>query len=326
MYLLKAQRLVSDENLDMTIFLEGTAGTGKTTAAVERIKTLIKNGVSPESILVLVPQAALGLPYREGLRRARGLKGANITITTLSALAVELVDLFWPLIAEESGFANPFDRPHFLSLELVQYYMTRFVEPEIRLKDYFNSVHISPNRLYTQIVDNLNKAALVGFPPDAIGRKLKSAWSGDTEQAFIYNDVQVCADLFRDICYRHNLVDFSLQIQLLTDTLWKMEAPRRYLTRRYRHLIADNLEEDTPAAHDILAGWLKECESAVLIYDTDAGYRRFLGADSTNAYALKDRCIIRVALDKQRVMSPEIEAFQIEIAHSLNHPQPAAPE
>ncbi|MEO8609055.1 MAG: UvrD-helicase domain-containing protein [Chloroflexota bacterium] len=320
MNLIRAQRRVAEENFQTSIFLEGVTGTGKTTAAIERVKNLIREGVPPESILILVPQPALALPYREGLRRARTLKGASVQTTTFSALAAQTVDLFWPLIAEDVGFADPLDRPHFLSLELVQYYMTHFIAPEIRDKDYFNSVPINPNRLHTQIVDNLNKAALVGFPHEDIGRKLKDAWTGDAKQAHIYDDAQACANLFRELCRQHNLIDFSFQMEIFKNYLWQMEQPKRYLFDQYRHLIIDNVEEDTPLAHDILKDWLYKCDSAVVIYDTEGGYRRFLGADPLDAYSLKTDCIVHIELDKARVMTPELEAFQVEFARSLKRP------
>jgi hypothetical protein len=320
MRLLKNQQAVAKENLSTTVFLEGAAGTGKTTAAIERVKQLIRDGVPADSILILVPQPALALPYKDALRRARLEQGANVRTATFGSLALQMIDLFFPLIAEEVGFAKPTERPHFLSLELVQYYMTRFVEPEIQRRDYFNSVHIHPNRLYTQIVDNLNKAAVVGFSPDSIGERLKAAWNGETEQAYIYDDVQVCASLFRAVCYQNNLLDFSLQMSLFMQYLWRMPQPRAYLMQQYRHLIIDNVEEDNPSAHDLLVDWLHDCASALVIYDRDGGYRRFLGADPIEAYRLKAKCDVHIVLDSTRVMSPEIEAFQIEMSRSLNRP------
>ncbi|HLV33529.1 MAG TPA: UvrD-helicase domain-containing protein [Spirillospora sp.] len=318
MRLLKKQQSVANDHFDTTVFLEGPAGTGKTTAAIERIKNLIRSGVPAESILVLAPQAALTIPYREALRRSRVKTGGDIHSTTIGRLAFEMVDLFWPLVADESGVSRPLRRPQFLSLEMVQYYMKRFVEPEIERHQYFREPHISRNRLYTQIVDNLNKAALVGFPYEEISQRLIAASGNqEPEQIHIYNDAQACATLFRQKCLEHNLLDFSLQIELFL-RLWQTEPHvRRYLIRRYRHLIVDNLEEDTPATHDIVWDWLAECESAVLIYDTEAGYRRFLGADPVYAYGLKERCAVHVALDNHRVMSPDVEAFQIEMARSL---------
>ncbi|QPC84007.1 AAA family ATPase [Phototrophicus methaneseepsis] len=320
MYLLKDQQRVAKENTQTTIFLEGMAGTGKSTAAIERAKHLIREGTRADSILILVPQATLALPYKEALRRARIAADTNVQTATLGKLAYEMVDLFWPLIAEDVGFTNPFERPHFLSLELVQYYMTRFLAPEIDANDYFNSVHISRNRLYTQLVDNLNKAALVGFPHESIGERLKSAYRGDVEQKYIYDDAQVCASLFREMCRQHNLLDFSLQVVLFANFLWPKPEVQRYLTQTYRHLIVDNIEEDTPVTHDILADWLPQCESAVVIYDTQGGYRRFLGADPTSAERLKALCEVHITLDNHRVMSPDMEALQSEIALSLNKP------
>ena len=287
MNLIKNQRAVAKEHFDTSIFLEGPAGTGKTTAAVERIKQLIRDGVPAESILLIVPQATLAIPYREALQRSRVGASVNISVATLGSLSLNMVDLFWPLIAEKVGFARPYKRPHFLSLEMVQYCMTRFVEPEIEQRDYFNSVHISRNRLFTQIVDNLNKAALVGFDHSEIKERLQSAWRGDVETAYIYEDAQTCANLFRDACRQHNLLDFSLQVQLFVDFLWPLAQVRQHLKKRYHHLIVDNIEEDTPATHDLLVEWLSLAESALVIYDTEAGYRRFLGADPVEARKLK---------------------------------------
>lgn len=324
MRLLKDQQRVAKEHFDTTIFLEGIAGTGKTTAAIERVKNLLRSGVPSDSILVLVPQSALAIPYRQALKRSR-LKTGMVQTMTMGSLAHQMVELFFPLIADEVGFQNPQDRPNFLSLELVQYYMSRFVEPEIERNDYFNSVHISRSRLYTQIVDNLNKAAVVGFEPDSIAERLKTAWRGDVEQTYIYDDAQKSANLFREMCLRHNMLDFSLQIELFK-TLWFMPQPRQYLINQYRHLIVDNLEEDTPITHDILRGWLPQCESALVIYDTGGGYRRFLGADPVDAYDIKHHCQVHLRLDNPRVMSPDIQAFQVEMAESLNQPHSNRPK
>jgi hypothetical protein len=320
MRLLKKQQTIANENLDRRVFLEGSAGTGKTTAAIERIKTLIKEGVPAESILVLVPQAALGLPYTDALRRSRVKAGTNITVMTLGRLAFSIVDLFWPLLADDSGVARPMKRPNFLSLEMVQYYMARFVGQEIDRRDYFNGVPISRNRLYTQVADNLSKAAVVGFSHETISYRLKTAWQGDVSQAFIYDDAQAVATLFRDSCLQYNLLDFSLQVELFWRAWQQYESVQNYLVSRYRHLIVDNIEEDTPVMHDMLRDWLPQCDSALLIYDNDAGFRQFLGADPVDAEDLKDLCEVKESLDNHRVMEPDVEAFQIEITHSLNIP------
>ncbi len=316
----KNQEQIAYENLGTTVFVEGMMGLGKTSAGIERVKQLIQAGVSADSILIIVPQAVLGLPYHEALKQAQVDTARDVQIATLGKLAYETVDLFFPLIADEVGFERPLEPPHFLSLELVQYYMTRFIEPEINKHDYFNSVHITRSRLYTQIVDNLNKASLVGFDYQTLAKRLKSAWRGDVEQQYIYDDVQASVQLFRDKCRQYNLLDFSYQVDLFVNHLWTKPEPRNYLTQQYRHLIVDNIEEDNPATHDLLRDWLPECASTVVMLDSGGGYRRFLGADPVQAYKLKDLCEVHIELAESYVMSDAVTSFQSELGKSLDVP------
>ena len=373
-YLSDPQLALVQRPVERKVFLEGPAGTGKTTAAVERMIHLLEAGVAARSILVIVPQRTLATPYYQGarsptLRRASVRPGGQVTIFTVGGLAQRMVDLFWPLIAGEAGFAHPDQPPTFLTLETAQYYMARLVRPLLD-QGYFESVVIDRNRLYSQIIDNLNKSAVVGFPYTEIGQRLKAAWEGERSQARIYDEAQVCATRFREYCLAHNLLDFSLQLQVFVDHLWCSgpEPPdhacaavlsgdddgppagrgdgaapsasvgsgspsqgagslcRDYLIETYTHLIVDNVEEDTPVAHDLLRDWLSHCRSALLVCDHQAGYRRFLGADPESARALGDLCDERVLFTQSTVTTPAVRAFERELAYGLHRPVPEAEE
>ncbi len=313
------QRTLINRPTETKIFLEGPAGTGKTTAGVGRLLHLLDSRVRARSILVLVPQRTLATPYYEALRRPTVRAGGQVTISTVGGLAQQAVDLFWPLIAEEAGFGQPDQPPTFLTLETAQYYMARLVRPLLD-QGYFETVTINRNRLYSQIIDNLNKAAVVGFHHTQIGQRLKAAWGGEPSQKRIYDEAQFCAARFRDYCLAHNLLDFSLQLEVFMRHLWPMSLCRDYLLTRYTHLIVDNVEEDTPVAHDLLSKWLPHCQSALLIYDREAGYRRFLGADPQNAYALKQLCQENVAFTESYVTSPDLRTFGTHLARSFNRP------
>ncbi|MBL7183280.1 MAG: hypothetical protein ISS50_02395 [Anaerolineae bacterium] len=317
------QLVLINRPIENKIFLEGPAGTGKTTAGVGRLLHLLDSRVRARSILVLVPQRTLATPYYEALRRPTVRAGGQVTISTVGGLAQQAVDLFWPLIAEEAGFGQPDQAPTFLTLETAQYYMARLVRPLLE-QGYFETVTINRNRLYSQILDNLNKAAVVGFPHTQIGERLKAAWGGEHSQKRIYDEAQACATRFRDYCLAHNLLDFSLQVEVFVNHLWNLPLCHDYLLTRYTHLIVDNVEEDTPVAHDLLSEWLPHCRSALLIYDREAGYRRFLGADPQNAYTLKQLCQEEVAFTGSSVSSPDLRAFGNQLARSFNRPSEAA--
>lgn len=310
------QLAVIEAPLTSKLFLHAPAGTGKSTAGVERLKFLLANGVTGDSILVITPQRTLQEPYLDIIRSPERIAGGEVTPATVGGLARRMVDLFWPLVAEPAGFAHPENPPIFLTLETGQYYMAHLVRPLLDA-GYFESLTIDRNRLYSQILDNLNKAAAVGFPHTEIGPRLDSAWVGEPSQRRIYADAQDCANRFRDFCLQNNLLDFSLQLEIFWDHLWPDPTVKNYLTQTYRHLIYDNIEEDIPRAHDLIRDWLPDFDSALIIFDEGAGYRRFLGADTDTAFALRELCDEEISFDETLVMSEEILQLEKSLTEAI---------
>jgi hypothetical protein len=321
----KKQRAIVKAKTKGSVFLEGPAGTGKTTVGFHRLQHLLESDVPAESILVMTSQRTLAVPYENVLRGSERTAGGQVTILTMGGLARRLVDIFWPVVAESAGFKQLERRPTFLSLKTSQYYMASLVRPLIEIDGYFDSVRIDRNRLYSEIIDNLNKSAIVNFPYSEIGERLNAAWIGEESQRRMYKEVQDCANRFREFCLTHNLLDFSLQMEVFKQ-LWKLPQPRQYISNQFKHLIADNVEEDNPTAHDLLADMLHSCESALLIYDTDAGYRSFLGSDPIYGYELKNGCKKHEALSESYVTSPDVYAFGHYLGASLNRENGAKPE
>jgi superfamily I DNA/RNA helicase len=127
----------------------------------------------------------------------------------------------------------------------------------------------------------------------------------------------MCANRFRQYCLDHNLLDFSLQLEVFANYLWRQDIVREYLSRTYRHLIYDNVEEDGPRAHDILREWLPSFDSALLIYDEGAGFRYFLGADVHTGWALRELCNEHVQLQDSFVMSEEVAGLSDSLVEAI---------
>src|SRR5262249_456422 len=68
-------------------------------------------------------------------------------------------------------------------------------------------------------------------------------------------------------------------------------------------------EEDSPAAHDFIRWMMPYVEGGLLIYDTDGGYRVFLGADSEGAAELRSLCDQQIIMDQPVVNSPALTAL-----------------
>ena len=321
------QREIASAASGTRIFLSGPAGCGKTTVGVERLRLLLESGQAADSILVLTPQRTLQAPYEAALRAPGIGPGGQTTLATVGGLARRMVDLFWPLAADAGGFAHPDQPPVFLTLETAQYYMARVLRPLLE-QGFFASVTIDRNRLYSQVLDNLNKSAAVGFPYSEIGERLSGAWYGDPGQRRVYADAQESANRFRQYCLEHNLLDFSLQLDLFWNILWRTPECHAYLTRQYLHLIYDNSEEDIPVAHDLLSEWLPAFDSALIIYDEEGGYRRFLGADPESALRLADLCDSHASLAESFVTTPEVQALETAFSSKLlpSHASPLTSE
>ena len=315
------QLQIAESSLDSRLFVSGPAGTGKTTAGVARLTYLLAQGVPSESILLLTPQRTLQEPYLDLLVSPTRVAGGEVTPATMGGLANRMCQLFWPLVSEQAGFAFPDRPPIFLNLETSQYYMAHLVRPLLD-QGYFESVTIDRNRLYSQIIDNLNKSASVGFPYTEIAERLDLAYYGDPAQRRVYADAQDCAIRFREYCLAHNLLDYSLQLEIFTNLLWPQSQVRDYLVRSFRHLIYDNVEEDGARAHDVMREWIGDFESAVLLFDEGAGYRRFLGADADTGWALRELCDEHLQLLESFVVSEPVAHVGESLTEALEPESP----
>ena len=295
-----------------TLFLSGPFGAGKTTVAIERIQWLLRQErVRGDQILVLVPQRTLGQPYQEALHRPEVPAGALVEVTTVASLARSSVALYWPLVARSAGFAEPRREPTFLNLETTQYHMDGLVEKATQQAE-FDAVRLQRGRIVSQVLDNLNKAALLGFTIDeAYARLENTVPAGElmTARLNVLRTSRRISQAFRQMCLQESLVDYSLQMQIFLQEILENEWCRAHLFRAFRHLIFDNAEEETFAAQELVRRWLPHLDSALILVDEDGGYRAFLGADPHNAEKLANCTESRARLPGSHIMAPGLSAM-----------------
>lgn len=302
------------------LFLSGPFGSGKTTLALERIRWLLRQErVRGDDILLLTPQRTVAEPYYQALRSPGLPSGTPVRVTTLAGLARQSVELYWPLLATVAGFADPAREPTFLNLETSQYHMARFVDDAIA-RGEFDGIRIEHSRVVSQVLDNLNKAALQGFTIDETYTRLELAIPSGEQRTARLNALLAARNIshtFRQLCQAQTLLDFSMQVELFMRHVLINDWSRTHLFRSQRHLIFDNLEEDTTSAHQLVQRWLPHLDSALLIADTDAGFRLFLGADPAGVTALSDQCQERIQLSVSHIMSPSMAALDQRVDQKL---------
>ena len=314
---------IIESPLDSRTFLSGPAGTGKSTAGIERLKYLLQSGLPGHEILLLFPQRNLSLDYLKALEVMDFSGSSKPVFATFGGLARRGIELFWPLLLDSFPKFSGDSPPVFLTLESTLYFMSKLVEPLIIEEGYFASITIQRNRLYSQIIDNLNKAAVHGFSHTEISDRLLSSWIGDQSQALVYEHAQDSANLFRDYCYENNLLDYSLQVELFSKSLSRVPLIQEHYQAQYKHFIYDNSEEDIPVCHDFVSNLLPNLDSAVIIFDDDAGYRSFLGASPSNARKLSGDCEHQIIFTENFTNSDSLSTFSSHLAIALdNTPSP----
>lgn len=297
------QQTILDAPSQSKVFVSAPSGAGKTTASVQRLAKLSTAlNLFPGSILVLTPQRTMAEAYRSLSQAKNQTHTMRIELATMNGLVRRLVELFWPLVADKVPFKNPYQTPSFLTAETSQYYLGKLVNPMLD-RGCFASIRLTPNRLFSQFIDNLNKSAVVGFPHTHISERLKSAWIGPESQLKVYDEAQLAINLYRDFCHEHNLLDFSLQVEIFKKLLWPNQVLRKYLSAQYPYLVYDNPEEDPPYVHDIIQEWLPDLQGAIILHDTNGGFQQFLGADSISARNLANSCEQTLESD-QTILNP----------------------
>ena len=256
------------------------------------------------------------------MRRSDIPAGALVQVTTVASLARSSVALYWPLVAADAGFTEPRKEPTFLNLETTQYHMEGFVNAAVQQAE-FDPIRLQRGRIVSQVLDNLNKAALHGFTIEETYTRLENTVpQGETMVARlnVLRTARRISQEFRALCQQESLVDYSLQMQIFLQEILTNEWCRTHLFRTYRHLIFDNAEEETYAAQELVRLWLPHLESALIVVDDDGGYRAFLGADPQNAARLAECAAHRARLSHSRIIAPGLPTVIGRMRQALNRP------
>lgn len=270
-------------------FWLGPAGTGKTTALQQRLVHLLRAREPAYTHLVVVAEPEHAQAYLDAVHLAQVGSYSELKITTYIQLAREMVTLFWPLVARPAGFDRPYQPPTFLSYDLAQLLMWRITLPMVD-SGAFSNLTLRPQQIVSQLLDTLNRAALNSLTLEESIERQKDSWVGDEIQFRHLKSAAEAAHQFRQACLQNNLLDLSLVVETFDRHLVQHHEFHNYFSERFRHLLVDNVEEQTPAGQHFIDSLIDFTETAAIVYDAGGGYKRFLGADPTAARRFANLC------------------------------------
>ncbi|MDJ0754203.1 MAG: UvrD-helicase domain-containing protein [Ardenticatenaceae bacterium] len=307
---------------DGSSLLIGSAGTGKTTVLKQRLLRLIDDGVPAYTILVLVAEPNHRDRFWEMLAESEVGPLADLKVVHFNGLAREMVNLFWPIVARRAGFGHAFTPPTWLTYDLAQLLMWEVVRPLLET-GYFDNLRLRPQQIVSQLLDNLNRAALNRLTiQEGISRQIDS-WVGDGDHIRLMRDAQQAAEQFRNRCLTNNLLDLSLTIDVFDRYVLNHEEFARYFSERFRHVLVDNIEEQTAAGQAFVSRLLNISHSATISLDDGGGYKRFLAADPNLAERFRDETNRQFVFDKTFTESQGVYHLARQVARYV---QAAGPE
>lgn len=311
-----------------TSFLYGPAGTGKTTTLHHRLLRLLRESEPAYTILTLVAEPEHRAAFFDAVRDSGLGPYAELNVIDYSRLAGSMVALFWPLVARDAGFERPYMPPTALSYDQAQVLMWRVVTP-LLAGGAFANLRLRPQQIVSQLLDTLNRAALNALSLDEAIARQSRTWVGEPERRFHLDDAATAARAFRRHCLANSLLDLSLTVEVFDTQLVRHPEFHRYFRERYRHLLVDNLEEQTPAGQNFVAGLMGETQTTAVAVDAGGGYKRFLSADPHGAEGLRHRFDHVFEFTQNFVAPPEMGQLAEQVENYLMHtrqPVPAAGE
>lgn len=299
-----------------SVFLLGAVGTGKTAVLHHHLLTLLQQGEPAYTILTIVAEAGRRESFLDYIHNANAGPYTDLNITTYNQMAQEMVVLFWPTLARNAGFSDPHRPPTLLSYDLAQLLMWQIITPLLE-EGAFAGLRLRPQQIVSQLLDTLNRAALNGLTlQQAIARQQRS-WIGEADRVRHLQDAETAVSHFRAHCLQNSLLDLSLIIQTFDRHLVKHPDFPRYFSKRYRHLIVDNVEEQTPAGQNLILQLMENMATTTIAYDAGGGYKRFMAADPTGANQFHSHCDYTFQFDSSFVTPAPLWALSNLIENEL---------
>ncbi|MBE9180976.1 recombinase family protein [Oculatella sp. LEGE 06141] len=274
-----------------SVWITGSTRSGKTTRLIEQF--LAWSNASPgqrwqvmPTILVFAATGDNRIELADRLAEATQGRYRFDSTTPLGFLQDEVI-LFYPLLIQQLNLKAHF--PLRLRPETEQELATRLWQPELEagilklegVSDYF---------MVRRSLDLLQLCANSGTPIEDIPTILKDGFSETIGSAAVWEAIGEALRRWRSWCLGRGLLTYGL----ITELYWRHLLPhptyQQHLRRRYRAVVADDVDEYPAIARQLFEILLDQGMPGAFSYNPNGGIRMGVGADPTDLAMLADRC------------------------------------
>ena len=198
------------------------------------------------------------------------------------------VILFWPLLIQLLNLRAQF--PVRLRPETEQELATQLWRPELDVLETLRPAGVSEYRLVRRILDLLQLAAYSGTPAEDVPGILEQGVVEPGSSPEIWATIGKLLLRWRNWCLEQGLLTYGI----ITELYWQHLLPdpnyQRHLTRRYRLVLADDVDDYPGVVRHLFDFLLDQGAVGAFTYNPDGAVRLGLGADPNYLEGLRSRC------------------------------------
>lgn len=260
------------------ILIKGKSASGKTTMAVSKYKNMIGNeNIKSSNILCLFMNKYQNITWTREM-------DFNMTSETRKnsyyGFIRKELSLYWPYVVENCNELKiNLLKPEFASFDATNYAMKALVEYFRTSKGYFSEINSTSSKIASDLISNINNAALSLVPFNEIGTRLYNSLEvKDFCAKETYNQLDEVIQYYISKLLGSGVVDYGLCFYLYNKYL--LEDARYFNMNNIKYLIVDDIDQASPAELDFIFKLINNVDKAYLFYNPNGGFCSYYGANT----------------------------------------------
>ncbi|WP_369811896.1 UvrD-helicase domain-containing protein [Clostridium sp. CM028] len=260
------------------ILVKGKSASGKTTMAVSKYKNMIENeNIKSSNILCLFMNKYQNITWT---REMDFNMTSEIRKNSYYGFIRKELSLYWPYVVENcKELKISLLKPEFASFDATNYAMKALVEHFRTSKGYFIDITSTSSKIASDLISNINNAALSLVPFNKIGTRLYNSLEvKDFCAKETYNQLDEVIQYYISKLLGNGVVDYGLCFYLYNKYLLK--DARYFNMNKIKYLIVDDIDQASPSELDLIFKLIDNVDKAYLFYNPSGGFCSYYGANT----------------------------------------------
>ncbi|MBZ9624846.1 hypothetical protein G9F71_018530 [Clostridium sp. FP2] len=260
------------------ILVRGNSASGKTTLAVSKYRNMIENeNIKSSNILCLFMNKYQNITWTKDMIFNTA---SDVRKSSYYGFIRRELSLYWPYVVENcKEIKINILKPEFASFDATNYAMKALVEHFRKSKGYFQDITSTSSKIASDLISNINNAALSLVPFDEIGTRLYN--SLEVKDFLIketYNQLDEVTSYYISKLLCNGTCDYGLSFYLYNNYL--LHDSRYTSINNIKYLIVDDIDEVPPAEQELIFKIINNVDTAYLFYNPKGGLCSYYGANT----------------------------------------------